>query len=278
MGVMRRVACTFDDRDTTVRELRIEGDRGIAKHRQAVAAQDLQDRLADGTKSLDRGGRIRFRPEFPEDRSGRIDSGRPDRVVAIGGEVGGGHPDDLGQEHGQGTSEVAGRDPALEPVLDPERVVGRARRRRRSFVGDDPPHAFGQQRCPERTPPSVGVTEDVDPLSGSGNGVGDGRDILELTLDRIIRAIARCPPPAPIDGVDGERRGQDRPDDPEGRVIGRRTMDEDERRAGPTGEDRDRRPVRRDDLAARLGGAGQRGISAAAASSRIQVAPARRAN
>ena len=72
------------------------------------------------------------------------------------------------------------------------------------------------------------MAEDVDGRARSGgDGIGDGRDILELALDRVGRPVAGCAPPAPVDRVDREVAGEQRSDDPERRVIGGRAMDED---------------------------------------------------
>ncbi len=83
---------------------------------------------------------------------------------------------------------------------------------------------------------------------------------------------------APVDRVDREPAGQQRADHPEGRVVGRGAVDQDQRRPDAAAEDGDRRAVGRGDPLRGIGRGGQRGRLAAAAASRIQVAPARRAS
>src|SRR3954470_1819709 len=58
MGVVRRVPSAVDDRDPAVKEPRVEGGGRVGEDAQAVATEDLEDRLADGTEPLKRRRRI----------------------------------------------------------------------------------------------------------------------------------------------------------------------------------------------------------------------------
>ena len=233
MGVVGGVAGAVDDDDAAVRQPLVEGDGRVAEDRQALAAEELEDRLADGAQPVERGGRVRLGLELAQDRAGRGGPDRPDRVGPVGGQV-------CRRSCRRPRVRNAASAPSLSPaasrsrrrVLDAGRVVARPGRRRRSLVRDDPPDRVGQQRRAERAAPAVRVPEDVDwPASVGRKRLGDRRDVLELALDRIRPvSVPRCPSAATVDRVDRERRAEHRPDDPERRVIGGRPMNEHERR------------------------------------------------
>ena len=80
-----------------------------------------------------------------------------------------------------------------------------------------------------------------------GHRVGDRGQVLVLALDRVGRPIAGGASAAPVDGMQTESALEDRSDGSPRGVIGRRAVNEQERRSLTGGEDRDRRPVGRYD-------------------------------
>jgi hypothetical protein len=77
------------------------------------------------------------------------------------------------------------------------------------------------------------MTDDVDGSAAlGGKGPDDGDEILELALDRVVSCVPRRTPPAAIDGVCGVAGGEERTARPPCRVIGRGSVDEDERWPG----------------------------------------------
>jgi hypothetical protein len=91
------------------------------------------------------------------------------------------------------------------------------------------------------------VTDEVDRSTGFvGEGVGHGRKVGELQVDRVGPvAVAGLASTATVDGPDPEVAGEDRAEDPPRRVVGGRAVDEDQRRAvsGTVAEHGDRRAV-----------------------------------
>jgi hypothetical protein len=77
MRVVGGVARAIDDRDATVRQPRIEGEGRRAKDGDALAAEQLEDGLADEPEPLQRRGWVRLGLELAQDRSsGQIGSAR----------------------------------------------------------------------------------------------------------------------------------------------------------------------------------------------------------
>src|SRR3954469_10942336 len=123
MGVVRRVPSALDDGDPAVKEPRVEGRGRVREDAQAVATEDLEDRLADGTEPLERRCRIGLGLELAQDGAGSGGADRPDRVRVVGVEIGWRHPDDLAQERGEGSVAVPGGEQRAEPIFDAGRVV-----------------------------------------------------------------------------------------------------------------------------------------------------------
>ena len=108
--------------------------------------------------------------------------------------------------------------------------------------------------APERATTAVGMTDHIDARPRLGRQrVGDGRDVLELPLDRVRQRVARSAATAAVDGVDREPLGEHRPDHPERGVVGGGAVDEDDRRPRTAREDGDRRAVARLDQPRRRG-------------------------
>ena len=62
-----------------------------------------------------------------------------------------------------------------------------------------------RQRAAEGAASTVGVPDDIDGVARiARHGFGDGRDILELALDRVGQRVAGRATAASVDGVDGE--------------------------------------------------------------------------
>ena len=78
MRVVGGVAGAVDDDDAAVGQPRVERDRRVAEDRQALAAEDLEDGLADGAEPVERGRRVRLGLELAQDRAGR---GRADGQI-----------------------------------------------------------------------------------------------------------------------------------------------------------------------------------------------------
>jgi len=76
-----------------------------------------------------------------------------------------------------------------------------------------------------------------------GDRLGDRRDVHELALDRVSGAVAGGASPPTVEGVEPEPGGEERPDDPERRVVGGRAVHEQERRTRAELEDGDPRAV-----------------------------------
>ncbi len=156
-------------------------------------------------------------------------------------------------------STVAGYDERGDPALDARRPIAgggaadlpagaRSPRARRTLVDDQPRDARRQQRCPQCTAPAVGVANDVDGRARPiGHRVGDRGQVLVLALDRVRRPIAGGASASPVDGMQTESALEHRSDGSPRSVIGRRAVNEQERRSLTGGEDRDRRPVGRYD-------------------------------
>ena len=132
-----------------VRQPRIEGVGGLPERRQALAAEQLEDRLADAAQRLERRGRVHLCVELAHDRRGRGDPDRPDRIGAIGRELGLVHPDDPGHERGQDGHRIVGREVGRQLGVDAGRVVARAGRRRGALVRDHPADPVRQERRTE---------------------------------------------------------------------------------------------------------------------------------
>jgi len=88
-----------------------------------MAAEELQDGLAHAGQSVERGGRVRLRLEFAQDRACRGGTDGPDRVGLVGGQVSGAHADDLAQERGERPISVAGRQTSPQSLLDARGVI-----------------------------------------------------------------------------------------------------------------------------------------------------------
>ena len=179
---------------------------------------------------------------------------------------------------------IAGREVRRQLGVEAGRVVAGAGRRRGALVRDDAADPVGQERRAERRPAAVRVPEDRHRSARlGGHRVGDRGHVLELARDGVRLGVARRATSAPVDGVEREVAGQPWADDAERRVVGARAMDEDERRARrrsgrprwtcrqPTGRARSGPGRSRRDQ-------GRGGRFAAAAASRIHVAPARSAS
>jgi hypothetical protein len=69
------------------------------------------------------------------------------------------------------------------------------------------------------------------PTRLGGEHLGDRDDVLELSLDRIRRGVARFAATAPIVGFRREAARQAGREHPERGVVGRRSVDEHDRRA-----------------------------------------------
>ena len=83
VGVMGGVARPVDHDDPPVRESLVERDRGLAEGCHAVAAEDLEHRLAHPTERVEaRRTRLALGRELPWDRVRGGDPQRPDRVGA----------------------------------------------------------------------------------------------------------------------------------------------------------------------------------------------------
>ena len=94
------------------------------------------------------------------------------------------------------------------------------------------------------------MTNDVDRRAGfGGDRIRDCGHVLVLPLDRVGGPVAGRPAAAPIDRMEAKARFEKRSGGPPGRVIGGRSVDEDDRRPVTGGEDRDRCAVPRDDRA-----------------------------
>ena len=282
MGVVGGVAGAVDDDDPAVRQALVEGDRSRRGRPAGSSAEDLEDRLADAPRA----GRAR-RPGRPPPPA-RAGSCRPRprgparRVGPVGGEVRGGHPDDLGQERRERAVAVAGVEPLAQACLDARAGdssprAGSARPRSRRPAGSHRSGARPRARTARRT----NARRHRPAARARGERVGHGGDVLELALDRVRRRVARGTAAAAVDrrGRSG-RAARHRADDAERRVVGGRAVDEDERRpAHRSLNSGDRRAVARrdDEVAARAWPGGHRRsarrATTAAASSRIQVAP-----
>src|SRR6478736_1195476 len=71
MRVVGRVTGSIDDDDAAVSQPLVERERSVAEDGHALAAEELEDRLADGAQPVERGGRVRFGLELAQDRAGR---------------------------------------------------------------------------------------------------------------------------------------------------------------------------------------------------------------
>ena len=76
---MRRVLRAGDLDDPPVGKAGIERVDRLAEGRQAVATEQLEDRLADTAQRLERRRRIQLGVELADDRRGRRHPQRPDR-------------------------------------------------------------------------------------------------------------------------------------------------------------------------------------------------------
>ena len=96
-----------------------------------------------------------------------------------------------------------GGKPVRQAGLDPGRVVADPGRRRSTLVADDATDGIRAQRGPERAASAVRVSDHIHgAVVFRGEGICHGRDVLELTLDRVGERVAGGATPAPIDGMD----------------------------------------------------------------------------
>ena len=212
----------------------VEGSCRRGELGQAVAAEDLEDRLPDRAEgSSPAAVDVALRRELAGDRAGRRHAARPDRVGAVGGR---GRPASMPTTRVMNVSSSAS---SLARRRRAPRARGRAPRRRSASPGGVGAPSYettrrivvGQQRRPERASTAVRVPEDIDRAARlRRERVGDRGHVLELALDRVRRRVARRAAAAPVDGVDREALGEQRPDDPERRVVGGRAVDQDQRR------------------------------------------------
>ena len=202
--------------------------------------------------------------ELAQDRRRGGGAERPDRVGAERREVRRRHADGLGHEPGEHAVEVARGEVRAQARL--ERRVDRRPRpapERRALVRDDAPDRGGPQARPERDPPAQRVPDDVDRPARlrRPRRLGDGGEVVELALDRRTRRVAVPESPRPRRSMAWSRHRvrEVRADDAPRAVVGGRAVDEDQRRPGARGEDRDRRAIRGDDPPAGAIGEGRRG-------------------
>ena len=250
MGVVGRVAGAVDDDDAAVGQPLVERDGRVAEDRQALAAEELQDRLADGRRAA------RARRRDPPRLRARAGSCRPRRP----GPARSGRP---GRPPGRprssrrprsGTSRVrrrCRRRPAARGVaprcragdssIPAASALPRTRSTRRiASVSSAAPSA---QRPPYECPnTSTGVRRTRPPTPRR-----PPRRPRTRARSRTAGRVARRPATAPVDRVDRERRAQHRPDDPERGVVGGRPVDEHERRPVAAREHGDRRAIARPD-------------------------------
>jgi hypothetical protein len=182
---------------------------------------------------------------------------RPDGIGPVGCECRVVHADDPakeGLEQFRGAARLVER---AELVGQSHVPVHDVRRRGCPLVRDDAGDGVGQQRRAEGAATTVRVADHRHARRVvAGERLGDGRDILELALDRVRLGVTRRAASAAIDGVDAVPLREGGPDDTERGVIRGGAVDEHQRRADPAAEHGDRRAVGRGDDPGRRGRSG----------------------
>ena len=212
--------------------------RRFNKIRHALSAKKQEGRGRHGSKPLGLQRVFLQGRNLACERPGRSNTYGPNGMGARGLDVFPGCTHRFQQERKQGIF--------LPPFIqEPVDLCRHARGRRhlnRRLIQDQPGNVRGQKCRLQRANGPIRMPEQED---GTADGIDNRRHVLEFTFERVVHGIPTLAVSPSIHGIDGQVFGQTGNDRGPARLVGGRTVYEQQRRSRTADAVRDRRSVRR---------------------------------